>query len=961
MMSRTDGATRRPRTGGIGILLRVALLAAGCFALTAVETSASGTPASGIPALGEAEGRAIERAGAAANAGHRADGFRILDSLLAAASARHDAAMRDRVIAAAASLHAWAGEAQQADSLLRPILGRLEASGDTVLFVRSAMWFGKSLLDRSRFSEAESVYRHMLPAAIQSGETDTEGWARMGLAYIALASGRDEEARDGYEAAERLLRKCGNHYGELEALIGRGHVYQQVGETDRAKACFVEACSRARSYGLPRNEAIALNNLGVEEFARGDPAAGLNTFRAAWRIGEASGDRRETTIPASNVALVLAELGRYDEAASVLDSLSRSCRADGFVDYEALTLLVLGKLWIDAGRPLRARRTYQRILDLRGELPVGSRLAAYEGCADALAKIEGPRKALEIIESEECDRLRPVVPADTRVEYDTKRAQLLEALGRSPEAAALAEATEPEVYRLHRTDLQIALLTTAARARLRCGDHRAALRHLRRATEAWERYRKRPSDPEWRELWADGQSLTSTLIQALLADPMQPSDRARMQAAFDAAQRFKARGLAERIQGTIPRASAAPPTSVSLDRVQQDLLRPRELLLDAFVGPDSSFIFAVTRDRCRLIRLPGEEVLGEKIGVLNGLLCRSQPSDAAERRATIREVTERLSDSLLGGARDLVAASDRILLAPDGPLHLLPLELLRIDRNDSGDGGWLGATRVLARIPSVAHLVRLREEEVDTTGPDRGIVLCGEIGSAGQKLAGAEAEARTLQHRFRNFHLYRGEIDSAAVASTTWLAGYRVIHFAAHTDLNESYPWRSGILLRSGDTPGGTCLIRAEQIAATPLDARLVVISGCESARGRVIRGEGIQGLSTAFLAAGGRSIVATLWPVEDRAASELISFFYDRLAHGLSSGDALRDAKVRMARSERYGDPLYWAGFVLIGDPDLRLHLQPRWQRPRAYHIAALFVASIAVIWFAVGLSGRVFHRRGA
>jgi tetratricopeptide (TPR) repeat protein len=957
MRNRTDQVVGRGRISRVRTLLWIGLLASWWCIPAAAEEDPFG-----LRPLGEAETHAIDRARAAVIAGRTAGGFRILDSLAASAAARGDRAPRYDVSVAVASLYAWMDEARRADAILRPILGRIEACGDTALYLTAAMWFGKALLDQSRLSEAESGYRHLVPAAARSGDADREGWARMGLAFIALASGRDEEARDEYASAERLLRECGNHYGEIEALIGLGHTHQQAGESDGARASFAEAGRRARRYGLPRGEALALNNLGTEEYARGDPAAALSTFRAAWKIGEASGDRRETTIPASNVAQALAALGRYDEAASVLDSLSRSCRAEGFADYEAVTLLTLGRLWLDAGHPLRAQRTYQRVLDLGDELPIRYPVAAYSGYAEALARVEGPAKGLEILTSDACVRLRPVLPPDQRVEYDAKLAQLLAECGRYAEAAASAEAAEPEANRLGRAEVEISLLTTAARARLKCGDTRVALDHLARATEAWERFRKRPSDPEWRELWTDGMLLTSTLIQALLANPEQPSGRARVQAAFEAAQRFKARGLAERIQGNVALRSPAP--SISLDQVQQDLLHPGEVLLDAFVGPDSSFIFAVTRERCELIRLPGEAILTEKIVLLNALFSAYNPGDAAEREATLREVAERFSSFLLGGARDLVGGSERILFAPDGPLHLLPLDLLRVDGSDPGPAGWFGATRVCARIPSIAHLARLREVERDgdmgAAGDDAGILLCGEINSAGRRLAGTEAEVRSLRRRFRNFRAERDQIDSAAAASTNWLAGYRILHFAAHTDLNEAYPWRSGILMRSTGAPGQARLLCAETIAAVPLDARLVFISGCESARGRVIRGEGIQGLSTAFLAAGARTVVATLWPVEDRATARFVTSFYNGLAHGQSAGEALREAKLQVARSRRYRDPSYWAGFVLIGEPEVGVNLQPPWYDRIAFRIAALSLVLIAALAISVGRRGRVIPSAG-
>jgi tetratricopeptide (TPR) repeat protein len=913
--------------------------------------------ASGIRPLTPVESRAIDRAGAVLNAGRRADGFRILDSLLAVASARGDTALGYRASAAAAGLHAWADEAQQADSILRPIFGRIEACGDTAFYLGTAVWYAKALLDLVRTAEAESIYRHMVPIAARSGNADREGWARTGLAYIALAAGRNLEARDGYAAAEKLLRECGDRFGELEALTGLGRAYMQMGETYRAEDCFTDVRERARRYGMPRNEASALNNLGASEFARGDPAAALRMFRAAWKIRDAVGNRRETTIPAGNVANALAALGRYDEAAAVLDSLSRVCRAEGFVDYEATALLDLGQLWLDAGRPLRAQRMFQRVIDLGEGIPIMSRAAAYLGLADVLERLEGPAKALEFLEGGACAHLRRAEPADDAVAYDARRAQLLLEVGRPDAAAILAEAAAPEASRQRRAELEVALLTTAARARLESGDHRAAISDLSRATEAWESRRRRPSDPEWRELWADGMQLTSTLIQALLTDPAQPSDRARMQAAFEAAQRFKARGLAERIEGKASQPSGQP--SISLDHVQQDLLHPHELLLDAFVGPDSSFVFAVTRDRCVLIRLPGEKVLAEKIEVLNELLSVPQPGDATERVAILGQVAGNFAELLLGSIRELVADAHCILFSPDGPLHALPLDLLCPAANRSQRTEWPGEPRVLARVPSVAYLARLRGQEPDATGPDPGIVLCGGVNAAGQVLAGAEAEARELRRRFRNFATQRSEIDSAAAASVDWLAGYRILHFAAHMELNEAYPWRSGILMSSPDAPSGTRLLLAERIAAIRLGARLVFISGCESARGRVIRGEGIQGLSTAFLAAGTQAVVATLWPVEDLAAAQFVSFFYDSAAGGRTAGEALREAKLRMARSGPYADPSHWAGFVLIGEPGTRVELRSRRLRPAVARVAGPAMLSVGLLGLIAGCGVRLPRRR--
>lgn len=722
-------ASAHARRRGIRTHVAAGILLTGWIVPSASSVPAGAATPHELRPLTSLQRQRVEDAGRLYNAGERAGGLRILDSLLTAAKLRDDDDLECRIRAASGGLRAWGGEAREADSLLRAVMPRLAACADTTFFLGAAVWFGKALLDRTRFVEAESVYGSILPIAARSGNPGPEGWAQMGLAYIALSDGRPEDARTRYEAATRLLRQAGNRYGEIEGLVGQGRAHKRMGDGDRARSCYAEACARAREYGLPRNEAIALNDLGVEEYARGDPAAALRAFRDAWRIGGASGDRWETTVPATNVAHVLEEMGRTDEAAGVLDSVISACRASGYLDYEAGSMLALGKLWNDAGRHRRAMAMYERVLGLGRELPISRRLAAFEGLAGVFERQGDPRRALQILEDERCLRIRADAWPDQGLEYDARRARLLVEVGSSGEGMAVAEEAAPAAERLHRADLVVSLRTTAARARLEAGDHREALQHLTRATEAWEGLRNRPSDPEWRELWANGQSLTSMLIQALLTDPDRPSEDARLRAAFEAAQRFKARGLAERIQGTMARSVPAP--SISLESVQANLLRPGEVLLDAFVGPDTSFVFAVTRERCELIRLPGETVLSDRVESLTRLICDSGQEDTVEREAVIEEVALSLGTFILGPSSDLIATGDRILLAPDGMLHLLPLEMLRLE-----DSGRIGDRRVVARIPSVAQLARLRANPIPTVDDGSGLVCYGATGDGGRELGG---------------------------------------------------------------------------------------------------------------------------------------------------------------------------------------------------------------------------------
>jgi hypothetical protein len=119
--------------------------------------------------------------------------------------------------------------------------------------------------------------------------------------------------------------------------------------------------------------------------------------------------------------------------------------------------------------------------------------------------------------------------------------------------------------------------------------------------------------------------------------------------------------------------------------------------------------------------------------------------------------------------------------------------------------------------------------------------------------------------------------------------------------------------------------ITALDVSAMRLPYRLVVLSGCETARGRALNGEGVQGLSAAFLSAGAECVVASLWPAPDRETAILMRHFYEGLARGETAGEALRAAQVAMRRIPASRAPVYWSGFLAIGSGDVRVGLRPR------------------------------------
>ncbi|HEX6737231.1 MAG TPA: CHAT domain-containing protein, partial [Vicinamibacteria bacterium] len=167
----------------------------------------------------------------------------------------------------------------------------------------------------------------------------------------------------------------------------------------------------------------------------------------------------------------------------------------------------------------------------------------------------------------------------------------------------------------------------------------------------------------------------------------------------------------------------------------------------------------------------------------------------------------------------------------------------------------------------------------------------------------------------------RGALDfdaSRATAIDPDLGSYRYLHFATHGFLNGSHPELSGLVLSLVDPQGRPQkgFLAAPDVFDLRLNADLVVLSGCRTALGREVRGEGLVGLTRAFMYAGAPRVVASLWKVDDAATADLMKGFYQGLLRrGLRPAAALREAQLAMSRSRRFAAPYYWAAFQLQGE----------------------------------------------
>jgi CHAT domain-containing protein len=148
------------------------------------------------------------------------------------------------------------------------------------------------------------------------------------------------------------------------------------------------------------------------------------------------------------------------------------------------------------------------------------------------------------------------------------------------------------------------------------------------------------------------------------------------------------------------------------------------------------------------------------------------------------------------------------------------------------------------------------------------------------------------------------------------LERFRIVHLAVHGIANAQFPDRAALILGTSSASRDDGLLQVREIRDLPLRADLVVLSACETGSGKLLGEEGIASLERAFLLAGAKSVVASLWTADDIFTIALMKRFYEHLASGSDTGVALRQAKLDLI--QQFGDqaiPIYWAGFTLVGE----------------------------------------------
>lgn len=896
------------------------------------------------------------------------------DSVLAVVGPIVDAAVaaRDTVRELEARLHvagamAMSGRLRAAEAEARRCRALADALDEPGAARMADRWLGYALLGQGRVADAQQTYAALRDAAASAGDRREEAYARMGLAYLALGRGETAQAAAGYERAVPLFNAVGEEGMALDCLVGLARVRGREGRYQEMRDLYARVLREGEAAGLPRVVGYALNNLGTYEYQAGDPGLAVDYWNRVLAPRLAVGDVSTTITPRLNLALARMELGDFDEAVSELRELRDQCEAGGYGEQEAAVLAQLAAAEQARGEGEAAAATWRRLIALP-EAGQDGRLDAALNLVRHLARLGRHGSALALADSAAAHLAAGASPL-ARAEIDLVRADALAALDRPGDALPLAARACATVRAAGFRRTELAALLSRARceralARATDGDPAralvdSALVHLQEARRRWADLRAAPRDPRWREQrGALGSAIHLELASLLLAGPRDVPDSARVRAAFDALQGYKARTLLERMLGPdawpADAPAEAPPT---LARLQDSILRPDEVVLDFYLGADGSLMFAASRHGCRAVPLPPAAQLGQQVRLF--LELAAAPPAAGLGADVLQPAARRLAAEFYGPVAAELGSARRVVIAADGVLNRLPFELLPQD-TAAGAPIALGDVVEVARVPSLTVLAKLRQEA--PLAATRGLLVLDSTDRDGpDALPGAAREVAGLRSRYRDVTVER---PGCGAADGNWAAAlppHVVLHVPTHTETYDQRPWNSRIAL-GRDGNGATCWLTSADVAASRAQAELTVLSGCSSAGGRALSGEGVLGLTGAFLAAGSRAVVASLWDVDDAATAAFMDRFYRALAGGSSTAGALAAARRDLAGSPATAAPCYWAGFVVVGDGGVTVPLQRRLRlsAARVSAAAAIVAVVVALLPLPWRRRRRVIFRRG-
>jgi CHAT domain-containing protein len=714
-----------------------------------------------------------------------------------------------------------------------------------------------------------------------------EGVAYGHLQDFALADEKLERASDLCRPVPD--RMCG------AVLRARGVLAIERGKLQDAQELFLASLEFAKEHHDRWLEVTALANLGVTSLQYEHYDEALDWSSAAYRSAVALGEENQIQAALGNLGWAYFELGDLERSLELFLDAERRANQLGNLRLALKWITTAGYVYQDTGDWVRAADCYHRALDLaRGigsvedvitSLEVLSHLSIETGHLDAASQYLTQVAPLIRANGNRLDQLE-IKLAEGRIASGRRDPETAKGL---LEAVEMDSASQPSM----RLDAEHEL----ARLYESTGDLNQSNRMYQHALDTFESARAQiRSDAAQLPFLSNAARIYDDYVQFLVS-------HGKTDEALEVADQSRARTLAEGL-GVAPSTWARDlqPTKIAAST--------GSVLLFFWLGRNESYLWVITPKKVAWFRLPAEAVIEglveqyrSRLLKVNDLL---EPSDSA---------AETLYRALLGSAQDLIPQGSRVVVLADGALSRINFEALVVPGTQPHY--WIQDV-TLTSAPALYMLASTKKHE----GGGGRLLLLGDALSPTPDypdLPMAGLEVKEIQRHFQSsdVSVYTRERANPEAYLSSAPQQFAYIHFVAHGVASRSDPLDSAIILSRGNSSQDSFKLHAREIIQHPVHARLVTISACYGSGTRTFAGEGLVGLSWAFLRAGAHNVIGALWEVSDESTPRLMGRLYQGLEKGLAPEEALREAKLSLLDEKgSFRKPFFWAPFQIYTGP---------------------------------------------
>lgn len=759
--------------------------------------------------------------------------------------------------------------------------------------------------------EAEDMlFRGMYPdalsllAAYHSSPGEQEETIRkLGIEAIALA--REQQESEAHQKLAEADGPC--HSADLavcgEVLRAHAILAAQEDKVPEARQYFQDMLVFAQAHHDRLLEASASSNLGWAALQFGHFDEALDWSRAANQAAGELGAEDLAQLSSGNMGWAYLQLGDRERAMVLFTDADKSAERLGSVRDEILWVTAEGYVYRDSGDLDRATQCYRHALLLAKAL--GSKDEIINALED-LAQVS--------VDSGELDEAGGYIAQVTPMELaDGNRLHANVLLTQGMMAAARRQDKQAEqLLRVVRDDKSNPTTT-----RLGAGEQLALLFESEGNTKAAEQMYKatlNAFDSAQADLKSEESKLPFVANAARIYDDYIHLllSKGRSNDALAAADRSRARTLTQGL------GAAVGKTAVVTLNPRQVAQKTGASLLFYWLGPKQSCLWAITPEKIAFFPLPAQAEIAARVGrYRKTVLDLEDPLDSRNQDG------QALYRLLVAPAASLIRPNAPVMILTDGELSQLNFEtLLAPGPNPEPDGRrsnnpgmhyWIEDATVVSA-PSLAMLAAPGKVPSST----RSLLLLGNPVSPSDEFPSLPLfgfEMKNIQKHFdvRDVAAFSSQQATPAAYLSSNPARYSYIHFVSHAVSSRSAPLDSAIILSRTAAGADSFKLYARDIMRHPIDARLVTISACFGSGTRAYAGEGLVGLSWAFLRAGAQSVIGSLWEVSDDSSPRLMDKLYQGIEDGQTPAAALRQAKLALLHSNsRFKSPFYWAPFQI-------------------------------------------------